>query len=342
MVDCECLRSIQPVTVWMKRASGIAMVLVGLASGVWWWSLPSRAVFGSADMAADDLGYFQVPVAPKKPPLANADAMPVVGPDQVYKAILLKDLEHALSLLKDDKLEDFIEDYYPIEMARGLRKRDSLTKTANDLRRTKSVLKRFESKLTQCQTGLIEGNNNDVVFMPVEGAAEVPVPAAASVTTDAPVKGYPGELKQALPLAIADLKAKKYEVFIQQMLPVSEVSRLTSNELVAETALVFKEHPTLAVAMIADLEVIAKLPLKVEGNLIKATVPPRDKNDVQREVRFQKVGGSWRFFDQTTEAQAQIDQLAARADKMQSQPAAFEPILKFERIREHWRLVELP
>ena len=79
-----------------------------------------------------------------------------------------------------------------------------------------------------------------------------------------------------------------------------------------------------------------------EGNLIQATVPPRDKNDVQREVRFQKVGGSWRFYDQTTEAQALIDQLAAQADKMASNPAAFEPILKFERIREHWRLVELP
>ena len=327
--------SLPPKTVGRGRARGIAWILVGLVSCLGGSAQPGPAQLTTPTNAG---GFFQVPVASKKPPAVA----PVAGPDPAHKALLLQDIEQALLLLKDDKLEQFIEDYYPIEMMKGLRRLDGLTKTANDLRRTKSVLKRFESKLTKCRTAVIEGNNNNVVFMPVEEAAEEPLPVAVAPATTAPLKGYPGELKQALPLAITDLKAKQYEVFIQQMLPVSEVNRLTSSELLAETALLFEEHPTLAPAMIADLDALAKLPLKAEGNLIQATVPPRDKNDVQREVRFQKVGGSWRFYDQTTEAQALIDQLAAQADKMASNPAAFEPILKFERIREHWRLVELP
>ena len=317
-----------------------AVVLLGTSG---WTSPPGRLPLEST---ANSDGYFQVPAAPKKPPVAApADAAPVAGPDAEHQAMLLKDIEHALSLLKDDKVEQFIEDYYPIDMARKLRQLNRVTNAASDLRRTKSVLKRFESKLTKCQAGTIEGTNHEVLFMPATepAAAEVPATPAAPVKPVEPdLKGYGGDVTKALQLAIADLKAKKYDAFIQQMLPVSEVVRLNEYELVAETALVFEQNPALAAAMIADLEALAKLPLKAVGDTVTATLVGRDKNETKREVRFQKVGGSWRFYDQVTETRTQIEQLSARAEKMQSNPAAFEPILKFERIREHWRLVELP
>ena len=327
-----------------RIAGGVALFVIVIASGSW-WSTPS----GSAqlDSTANNGGYFQVPAAPKKPAVAApAGETPVApAPDAEHQAMLLKDIEQALSLLKDDKIEQFIEDYYPIDVARKLRQLNRVTNAANDLRRTKSVLKRFESKLTKCQTGTMEGTNNDVLFMPAAEpvAAEVPAtPVAPAKPAETAVKGYGGDVNKALQLAIADLKAKKYDAFIQQMLPVSEVDRLNENELVAETVLVFAQNPTLATAMIADLEALAKLPLKAVGDTATATLVGRDKNEAKREVRFQKVGGSWRFYDQVTETQTQIEQLSARAEKMQSNPAAFEPILKFERIREHWRLVELP
>ncbi len=326
-----------------RLAGGVAVLFIGIASGSW-WTTPS----GSAQLDATSNigGYFQVPAATKKPPVAApADAAPVEGPDAEYQAMLLQDIEHALSLLKEDKVEQFIEDYYPIDVARKLRQLNRVTNAANDLRRTKSVLKRFESKLMKCQTGTMEGTNHDALFMPAAepAAADVPAtPTASAKPAETAVKGYGGDVNKALQLAIADLKAKKYDAFIQQMLPVSEVDRLSENELVQETALVFEQNPALAVAMIADLEALAKLPLKAVGDTVTATLVGRYKNEAKREVRFQKVGGSWRFFDQVTETQTQIEQLSARAEKMQSNPAAFEPILKFERIREHWRLVELP
>ncbi len=340
MVNREATYSVQPAMAGRGLASGMALAVLGFAGGACWWSSPPDSVTQTTPL--DTGGYFQVPAAAKKVTTGAVAAAPAAGPDQEHKEMLLKDIENALSLLKDDKVEQFIEDYYPIDMSRKLRQLDRLANAANDLRRTKSILKRFETKLTKCQTGVMEGTNNDVTFMPVEGAVEEAAAATPPSAVDTPVKGYGGDLKKGLQLAIADLKAKKYDVFLQQMLPVSEVARLNENELVTETALVFEQNSMLAAAMIADLESLAKLPLKADGDTVTATLLGRDKNETKREVRFQKVGGSWRFYDQITETQTQIEQLSARAEKQQSNPAAFEPILKFERIREHWRLVELP
>ena len=333
MIACNCVWLARPARVRQCRIIGSVVGVLGLLSGLGWSADPDQTPQAAALNAG---GFFQVPAA-------TAEPAPPAGPDAEHQAMLLQDIEHALALLKDDKVEQFIEDYYPIDIARKLRQANRLTNAASDLRRTKAVLKRFESKLTKCQTGVIEGTNNDALIMPAAVAVDEVAPVTPTKPAeDASVKGYGGDLKSGLRLAIADLKAKKFEIFVQYMLPVSEVTRLSSNELLAETARVFEDNPKLALAMIADLEALAKLPQKADGDTVTATLIGRDKNESQREVRFQKVGGSWRFYDQLTEAQAQIDQLSSRSEKMQSDPTAFEPILKFERIREHWRLVELP
>jgi hypothetical protein len=94
--------------------------------------------------------------------------------------------------------------------------------------------------------------------------------------------------------------------------------------------------------MLADLEAIVKLDLKPEGGLVRLALSGRNKGETKREVRFQQVAGSWRFFDQSTEIQARQDALLRVEGQQASASGTSRPILKFERIREHWRLRELP
>lgn len=264
------------------------------------------------------------------------------------RAILLEDVTRAQTLLKADKIEQFIEDYYPINLVRPARQRQVIGNMANDLRRSKAVLKRMEKKLEQCQSGTIEGNDTDVTFMPgteppTAKPAEEPVVKAPSVKPAIPtLPGYGKELLPALALASADLKAEKFPEFVEKMLPVTEVARLTASEQLESTAQVLTDNPKMVQSMLADMAEIAQLKPKSVGNLVQVTLPGRSKGETPREIRFQLVGGSWRFFDQSSEVETQVGMLLEKAEKQEANPGALGAVLKFERIRDHWRLLELP
>ena len=282
--------------------------------------------------------------------LATAAGVPVAAEETISKeqrAILLEDVTRAHTLLKTDGIEQFIEDYYPINLVRPARQRQVIGNMANDLRRSKATLKRLEKKLEQCQAGTINGNDSDVTFMPpAEPAPAKPAvvaPVVKPVVQVAPAPaGYGKELLPALTLASADLKAGKFKVFVEKMLPATEVARLTTSEQIETTTQVLTDNPEMVKSMLADMAEIAKLKPKAVENLVQVTLPGRTKGETPREIRFQLVGGSWRFFDQSSDVHAKREVLMEKAGNMEANPGAFEPVLKFERIREHWRLLELP
>lgn len=279
-------------------------------------------------------------------PAAPAKVQPATPvPDEAHSAILKADIARALQLLKDDQLETLIEDYYPVETVRTLRKRQAIANTASDLRRTKAILRRWEDRLTRSLSGRIEGNNDEASAYPAPptaappNASSSPVPSAATLP-DLP--GYGDDLTVALKAAIADLKAKQYEAFLTHMLPIAEVVRLQEDQQLAFTVQQFELHPEMAPTMLADLETLLKGKLAITGDIASSELPGRSPGEKPRSVRLQRAGGSWRFFDQSAETREAIEQVKQRGSQMAADPAAFDPLLKFERIRDHWRLVELP
>lgn len=325
-----------------QRKIGGGLVLAGLAVAV---LLGSGGLLAGADPLKKPAKapVVKAPADAKLVP-ATAKTLPSSGPDAAHSESLQADIDRALALISEDKLEELIQDYYPVEMVRALRKKQTTANVANDLRRAKAVLRKLQDRLTRSRNGRLDGNNDEVVTFPSnEPAADAAIPATpAEQSSNSEVPGYGDDLQAALEAAIIDLKANEFEAFIQKMLPVSAVEKLLADEQLAFTAKQYELYPEMAQATIADLEAIRQLSVKPEGDLVRLQLSGRTPGEKEREVRLQRVGGSWRFYDQASELQPGIDRLMERGEKLAADPNAFEPLLKFERIRDHWRLVELP
>ncbi|RLS55218.1 MAG: hypothetical protein DWH91_09855 [Planctomycetota bacterium] len=312
------------------------------------WKLVTLGLLGVVWLGRGAVIEAQRPSAtqPTIRPAAPAKAQSATPtPDETQSAILKADIARALQLLKDDQLETLIEDYYPVEAVRTLRKRKAIGNTASDLRRSKAILRRWEDRLTRSLSGRFEGNNDEAFAYPAPPSAAAPnapsQPVQSAVTLPE-LPGYGDDLTVVLKAAIADLKAKQYETFLTHMLPVAEVVRLQEDQQLAFTASQFELHSELAPTMLADLETMLKGKLAITGDIASGELPGRSPGEKPRAVRLQRTGGSWRFFDQAAETREAIEQVKQRGSQMAADPAAFDPLLKFERIRDHWRLVELP
>ncbi len=261
------------------------------------------------------------------------------GPDKENRQLLLADIDRALTLIAEDQIEQLISDYFPLEAVRAARSQ-GVSEGAEELRRTKSALQRLERGLRDCRTATLKGDNDKVYCF--ADTATSPDATAEGIAIPKGMKGYGKNLKSVIQSGINDLREKKYSRFIENMFPIPEVLRLKQSQLLDLTAQRFVDQPAMAELMLADLEAVVKLDLKPEGGLVRLALSGRNKDETKREVRFQQVAGSWRFFDQSTEIKARQDALLRIEGQQMSDSATPKPILKFERIREHWRLRELP
>ena len=250
------------------------------------------------------------------------------GPSEAAKQSLLVEVERAIQLIESDQIEPLIDEFFPTESVRTLRKEGSLTEAAKSLKDRGDAIPNLLSRLEQCRTGLTEGNDWDIQFVPNLAGAEAPNPAAM-------VEGYGDDFRQVLERGGADLKAGKYEEFLTSVLPLAEVLELKRTDQLEAVAEQFRTYPALVASMSADFEAMSQTQAQPEDGAIRLGLSGSSDDEGTREVRWQLVGGSWRFFDQTTEAKDRIKQVEKDAGLVRA-------ILKFERVRDHWRLTELP
>lgn len=250
------------------------------------------------------------------------------GPSEAMKKSLLVEVERAIQLIESDQIEPLIDEFFPTESVRSLRKDGSLEAAAASLKESGVAIPNLLSRLEQCRTGLIEGNDSEVQFVPNLTGDQSP-------NSTAQIEGYGDDFLQVLRKGGAALKAGQYEEFVTRVFPIAEVLELQRTGQLEAIAQQFRSNPALVVAMGADFEAMLQAEPEPKDGAIRLGLSGQSDDEGIREVRWQLVGGSWRFFDQTTEAKERIQQVERDAGYVRA-------ILKFERVRDHWRLTELP
>lgn len=262
---------------------------------------------------------------------------------ETQRQVLEADLDRAIQLLKENQQVTFLNDYIPLEDLREMRgEKKDLNEVARRMQSNKSAGAELIAHLQSARNGQFEGNDDEVTIVPAPSPDDQPsesIPVAQPLRNVTNIKGYGSDFPKALAAGIADLKAKKFEVFMGSMLPASEVGRLNQTDQMEATSSIFTLYPELSTAMIADLEAVAKLNPKVDGNVVKVTLEGDAPDLESREIRFQLTGGHWRFFDQALEMDDTVRPLLTDQAKFESMS---QPILVMERVRDHWRIKQWP
>ena len=259
------------------------------------------------------------------------------------RKVLEDDIDRAIKLLQEKQMATFFEDYSPVEGLRMMRA-EKLDAKKIDRSINHDHVASLVTLLQQAKAGLFAGDDNEVAVLQKlsdEPVKPEPIPIAQPLQDVKEVTGYGADFPKALAAGIADLKAKKFEAFLQAMLPASEVARLVQTDQLKMTASVFTLYPEMATAMIADLEAISQKKPQPEKELVTVKLPGQIPESAEREIRFQLSGGHWRFFDQAQEMDATLHPLLDSQEKIDAFVAPI-PILTFERIRDHWRIKDWP
>ncbi len=161
------------------------------------------------------------------------------------------------------------------------------------------------------------------------------------------VIGLGDNLTSALVRAEALLQPDSYKEFVERTFPESELRRLDAAKRIASIVARMKARPELAAKIKSDLAAArSQRPTLGEGGRLATFHLDRTGSFrgqplklKPRELKFQKVNGHWRLFDNTTVIRKEVARLEILSPVVFASPRA---TLTFERIRDHWRLVKLP
>ena len=297
------------------------------------------------------------PVKPSASPKANAKS-----PERLQQ--LLDDVKRARQLLQEKSFEEFAEEYLPIEELRRIRSNTSIKQMASQLKSHEAASSKIQPlmlMLERAQTGTWEFSHDDsqvtMTFFLKDYQPKTKTQKTVATDPDAP--GLGAELPHVFDEAIKLLEAKDYQNFVIKIFPLSEVQRYVApkSEAEAELAVVLRDNPDMATAMLADLQALRKLKPKMDSGdgatfelplTIKAseqvapkTSPkgkPEEASATSRQIRFQKVRGHWRFYDHRAEMSKVISELDVNYDPDAPAPET----ISWERFGKHWRLKNQP
>jgi hypothetical protein len=255
-------------------------------------------------------------------------------------------VSRAAQLLKDQKHEEFIEEYFPVDRLRAARAADptnGVQRVAQSMQAAPQRVQKLIELLERCESlqPSVDRPRGEAVFVlaPVLAAEDGEEPSAQNTAAGSPANGLGDDLSEVLKQAAELLRRKAHADFVTSMFPVKELDRIQLREGgMDEILLVLEQQPQMVQAMLQDLEELQTLdPAKSEADLIEFELPPPVKSEPPRIVRFQLVGGNWRCFDNSSQMRAQIRQYAAGA----AGPAPGETTIPWERIGQDWRLSSL-
>jgi hypothetical protein len=176
--------------------------------------------------------------------------------------------------------------------------------------------------------------------------AAVPSPKDDKVT----LVGYGDDLPKALKAGLAALEADDIESFVDHFFPAGELGRLRSNNGKAKLVARLKKQTELIEQMRADLKAASQIPAEFNVDKTVATFTLSAASDdpvaAPRIVKFQKVSGSWRFFDNSTPVREEMARQSRLIPPKLSYPvspiAADSHALLMEKLGSSWRISRIP
>lgn len=308
-------------------------------------------VRGSGDGSATPLAMAQATIQARK---KGGPGGGVARNDRL--AGLQSDIEVAARHLKDGKVEEFIEDFFPVDELRAIREQTTVRDAARDPRLSPELLKRLASVISLCAKAKPELSQGDgvatfeVVLVPEKATEISKAPEAfKKVIEVGPLPGFGSDLKTALGTAAQRLKEKDMEGFVLGFFPLQEAQHLKSSGELADLLYVIQENPRMAAVMQQDLlamqqaqpvltenDTLAEFKLKVSTGPVTRNAPgsPAGTANGERTIRLQLTGGHWRMFDFVSPVRKQINELSAKSADDSPEPI----VVRWERLGSRWRL----
>ena len=250
-------------------------------------------------------------------------------------------LADAIACLEKKDYRRFFEYHLPVDTLRGLRQQATLDQAAQSLDAAEEQVERLLTLLRKLRDVKPTYDDDRLVatFRLVDkGEAGKPYEPPPVDKTQV-VPGYGDDLAAVLEKGIKALEAGEHRAFIENLYPADEVRRLKKDEQKFEQLLLqLENHPAMAKQMLADLQDLKGKTIAIGNQKKAATIRLRDAGPrtQARDVKFELVDGSWRFFDASPKLFEQI----VRQSKLT--PVGQVTTIEFERLGDHWRMVRFP
>lgn len=263
-----------------------------------------------------------------------------------HTANLQRDLKRASELLDAQKLPEFMEEFFPVDILREIRRRSRVKVAAA----TAKLQPEAVESLTQLgkllkQSGaakisLYQDDSLALVRITLVPSKDKPAPVKPAAPPKVAVPGLGQDVAAALKEALRLLEAGDFRGFAVRTFPLPEAERLQVEKDTDETALRIFANPELAVAMEADLQAMSKSQPKYNSDKTEAEYALQaspERAIGARTVKLQLVGGNWRFYDHTSGLRQKI-----RTGDSASEPEGPEEfVLQWERFGNSWRLFKM-
>jgi hypothetical protein len=163
------------------------------------------------------------------------------------------------------------------------------------------------------------------------------------------VPSYEGDLPKVIAAALKDLESKAYEDCMSRLIPPSTIHMMkTDGRWDGMIESLSPESPTIQ-AMVSDLTAIAGEKPSIDGDTAEYRQPRvihvvggrnqvQEKNAGERLIRFSKINGAWRFYDNNSTSLKELDAALRREVKGEFS----EDQLVVEKIGSDWRLLQVP
>lgn len=269
--------------------------------------------------------------------------MPIAarGDDEAENlASLQAAIDRAIELLEADDFEGYIEEFYSVEEYRRLRTGRRLTDEARHL----AALPGFKDRMLMAfraareteprwsnEAGVARFSINLTALAEPADPAEATAPVAEPAVPD--VAGWGDDLDQVLSSALSALNDEDYATFVERIFPAAEVVHMQSSDGMDLLLLKIETYPEMAEAMQRDLEECQSARAEIDGDVAQFTLTEGRENP--QTVKFQLVGGNWRFYDSITSVREEAAASAAEAGSDGDDIV----IIELEQIGNEWRLV---
>lgn len=253
------------------------------------------------------------------------------------KADIKTDLTEAAKLLKEKKFRLFLEKFAPVEELRMMREQGIILRIdgifASNQEILPALLKMIEgAKAHEPQVDASEGL---ATFEYEEAGTALETPATKKPVADKkPGAGFGGDLKVVIAKAIAALKEREYASLADKVFPLPVATSLGGPGQAESLAAQMELVPDLTQKMLEDLEALKSLTPVLNAGKNLATYSLKGSGGTSRQIKFQKVGADWRFFDGTTAVQDEIAKLGTL------KPPSELVQIQMEKVGGNWRFVK--
>jgi hypothetical protein len=265
-------------------------------------------------------------------------------------------IREAIAALEGGDIARYFEAYGPVDQFRSLRDSGRLKSIRLSFTATQSLiasLKPFRNGEIRVDRDGLLARVTPLADNPDKAGAEPeepnPLAAVASPQDDkVALVGYGDDLSQVLKAGLAALESGEIESFIDHLFPAGELGRLEANNGKTKLVARLKKQPELIEQMRRDLKAGLEAPTQFNAakTLASITLPPAADDPVPapRIVKFQKLAGSWRFFDNSTPLREEMVRQSRLLSPKLSYPVSPGDVheLLLEKIGSDWRILRMP